>query len=496
MKLIYYVVFGSSKNISSSCSKTDCAICAETVSQRKIVKCPFCDFECCDDCVTTFLMGIHDTQPRCMSNSCKKIWSGDFLADNTPHTFHNKTYRNRRADILYEREKSMLPGTQELANRERDMVEINIEVKELMNENAMLRELIKNNQDRIRELRYNQHDGFTETKNEEKKKEATTFTRACPVENCRGFLSTALKCGTCSVRACKDCHMQKDKNDDHKCDPGLVATVKLLASDTRPCPACATPIFKISGCDQMYCTSCHTPFSWKSGKIETGVIHNPHYYQVQKELNGGVAPRNRGDVRCGGPPNFRSLHRRIKKVRLAFPWLAEAHRSITHINQIEIPKFPNQLGDIDNSQLRVNYLLSKIDEKTWKSKLKAKMKKQEKDGEINQVLSMYTQTLSDLFGNMEECKNKDVQKHVDSCYTLREYTNKALSKIGNRFGNITPCISEKWKYIQNSKNVVNETLPKTADYDELFDPDVSIEAVAAIVAANEADAADYYHERE
>ena len=440
----------SSKNISSACSKTDCLICTETVSYRNIVKCPFCDFESCDDCVTTFLMGIHDTQPRCMNNSCKKIWSGEFLSSNTPYNFHNKTYRNRRADLLQEREKSMLPGTQELANNQKLRQNIDIEIRELNDENAMLKELIKQNHWKIRELRYPHVHGFP---TEEKKEQRQTFTKACPVEDCRGFLSTALKCGTCSTWACKDCHLPKEGKDDpdHKCDPDLVATVKMMASETKPCPGCATPIFKISGCDQMYCTSCHTPFSWKSGKIEKGIIHNPHYYEAQRALNGGVAPRNRGDIRCGGPPHLFGIERKLKESNVIFTNVSDAHRMINHINIVEMVAFPINLGELDNSGLRVDYLLGKIDEKKWKSKLKAKMKKQEKDIEINQVLSMYTQTLSDIFGNINECKCKDVKNFVDGCYKLRAYTNNALLKIGIRFGNVVPYIDNNWIYRKNRK---------------------------------------------
>tara|TARA_Y100000389_G_scaffold18504_1_gene16085 strand:- start:6278 stop:7474 length:1197 start_codon:yes stop_codon:yes gene_type:complete len=398
-------------------------------------------------------MGIQDIQPRCMNNSCKKIWSGEFLASNTSCTFHNKIYRDRRADLLHEREKSMLPGTQELANREREKVK-NIEIiQELLDENAMLKELIKKNNDRIRELRWDH--AFPEEKKEEKQ----TFNRACPVEDCRGFLSTALKCGTCSIWACKDCHMPKKGKDDpdHKCDPDLVATVKLLTNDTKPCPACATPIFKISGCDQMYCTSCHTPFSWTSGKIEKGVIHNPHYYEAQRALNGGVAPRNGGDIRCGGTPRFLILENILNESKVRFDELAEAHRSINHINRVVLPRFPNRLGEVDNSQLRVDYLLGKIDEKRWKSKLKAKMKKQEKDREINQILYMYTQSLSDLFVNIVQADKNNVKQYVDDCFWLREYTNKALTKIGHRFGNVTPFIDKHWKYRQNSKKVIDKS---------------------------------------
>lgn len=438
----------SSKNMSNgSVHKTDCFICTETVSYSRMVKCPFCDFESCNDCVTRFLLGILDTNPRCMNNSCKRIWSWEFLAQNTHHSFHNKKYRERRAELLFEREKSMIPGTQELVRQEKKKISINRQISEIKDKNVIYRELIRSNNEKIQKL--------LQTGTGDNKKKGNIFTRACPVEECRGFLSTSLKCGTCSTYSCKDCHMPKagKLDDDHKCDPDLVATVKMLSNDTKPCPACATPIFKISGCDQMYCTSCHTPFSWTKGTIETGVIHNPHYYQMQRELNGGVAPRNRGDIRCGGAPAMWRITDKLLKAQVEFVHASQAHRSITHINNVEIPRFPNQLGEADNSRLRVSYLMNEIDEKTWKSKLKAKMKKQEKNGEINQILHMYTQTLSDIFGNIIKGPTDDVYRHVASCGQLRDYTNKQLANIGIRFNNVVPCIGPDWEFYSNSKRV-------------------------------------------
>ena len=96
------------------------------------------------------------------------------------------------------------------------------------------------------------------------------FIMACPMENCRGFLSSGWKCGVCDARICKDCHERKEDADDtnpdamkvdHVCDENIKASVALMKHDSRPCPSCASMIFKIHGCDQMWCTQCATAFS-------------------------------------------------------------------------------------------------------------------------------------------------------------------------------------------------------------------------------------------
>jgi len=31
----------------------------------------------------------------------------------------------------------------------------------------------------------------------------------------------------------------------------------------------------------MYCVECHPEFSWNTLKIDSAVIHNPHYFEYQ-----------------------------------------------------------------------------------------------------------------------------------------------------------------------------------------------------------------------
>ena len=78
------------------------------------------------------------------------------------------------------------------------------------------------------------------------KKTARTFLKGCPVADCRGFLSTQWKCGLCETKVCKECH--EPTTEDHLCDPDKVKSVALIEKETRPCPKCASLIYKVSGC--------------------------------------------------------------------------------------------------------------------------------------------------------------------------------------------------------------------------------------------------------
>ena len=458
----------SKSEYKSATTKVDCAICAEEVAPRKIVQCPFCPFSACVACTSRFLMNIDDNTPRCMSPTCKKVWSYEFLAEKFDASFHNKSYRDRRADLLLQQQKALLPATQHLVAEKKRQIRDNEQINDLMEENMMLKALIERNKNKIKEITLARLIPASNSNTEEKR----VFNRACPRNDCRGFLSSALKCGTCEKWACKNCHEPKNGKDDtdHKCDPNTVETVKLLAGDTKACPSCSTAIFKIHGCDQMYCTQCHTAFSWARGTIERGVIHNPHYYEFQRAQNGGVAPRVAGDLRCGGPPTMWEVNAAINRLNTRFDACTTIHRLMIHVQHVEIPRYPPTMPQNTLDDMRVDYLLGLLDEKTWLKKLKEKSKKQEKNSAVNQVLTMFVNTLGDIFGNITTCKNsKQLDGQKNSLESLREFTNKALSKIGHQFGNVVPVITDNWEFLSNSKKPEPKT-KKTRDGHRYIDP--------------------------
>ena len=120
-------------------------------------------------------------------------------------------------------------------------------------------------------------------------------------------MSSQWKWGICKKFGCHKCHevIGMKKDDPHECDEDTVKTVAAIKTDTRPCPKCHCPIYKISGCDQMWCTQCQTPFSWRTGRIVNGTIHNPHYHHWMRQNGGGI--QQPGARLCGGLPSLQQI---------------------------------------------------------------------------------------------------------------------------------------------------------------------------------------------
>ena len=212
------------------------------------------------------------------------------------------------------------------------------------------------------------------------------------MEGCKGFLSSQWKCGICNNWTCPKCFviLGPDKECGHECKEDDVKTAELIKKETRNCPSCATPIFKVSGCDQMWCTQCHKAFSWKTGREVTGIIHNPHYYQWQRE--GGKAPiQNPGAINCGGLPNNHYYISNMYKVllgnysavpyRINFNTLSQStqksirtaskfHRLAEHFHHMILNRLRTDCANVrNNDELRIKYILNEIDEESMKKTL-------------------------------------------------------------------------------------------------------------------------------
>ena len=92
-----------------------CNICCGKTRVKLWVICPYCKFSCCRNCLKNYLLETKNITPKCIEPSCGKELTFEFIAVNTDNEFYNNAYRNHRANILLELEKSLLPGTQHLA---------------------------------------------------------------------------------------------------------------------------------------------------------------------------------------------------------------------------------------------------------------------------------------------------------------------------------------------------------------------------------------------
>lgn len=157
------------------------------------------------------------------------------------------------------------------------------------------------------------------------------FHGRCPQDNCNGFVikethkdqAPQYLCGICKTEVCGTCKENilnplylkppKKKNASsenpdehpgegpsgsspneslspdegpsnegplvHRCNAQTLKTLRAIRRQTKPCPDCKVPVFRMWGCNLMWCTQCHASFDWEHGKKVRNKGHNPHYLE-------------------------------------------------------------------------------------------------------------------------------------------------------------------------------------------------------------------------
>jgi hypothetical protein len=217
-----------------------CPICIEKYNKsfRSIVKCEYCIYESCRKCCEHYL--LIENEPKCMGYLCNRQWTNEFIAKNFTKKFINADLKTHREKTLFDKQRALLPATQPLV--ENIIKREDYQAKILNAANIV-------NKARA-EMNIIQNEYYRFINNVPTNQERSSFIRACPSNDCRGFLSSQWKCGLCNKWSCPNCHEIKgdERDSDHICNPDNVATAKLLNSDTKPCPKCGEGIFKIDGC--------------------------------------------------------------------------------------------------------------------------------------------------------------------------------------------------------------------------------------------------------
>jgi hypothetical protein len=445
-----------------SLSSSICNICVEKFNKSKNIpiSCMYCQFESCRKCCETYILDI--PLPKCMNTSCGKEWTRKFISENFTKVFNNKTLKSHREQILFEKEKSLLPATQLI-------IEEQIRKEKILEEVEELEKQINE----IRRLQYTKRSEYSKPNKSEKK----IFIRACPDQECRGFLSNQWKCGLCEKWTCPDCHIIKGtiRDCEHTCNPDELATAKLLDLDTKACPSCGEGIFKIEGCDQMWCTQCQTAFSWKTGKIETR-IHNPHYFEWVRR-NGGEIPRNPNDIICGRELDHYLISDitrmlRVKKINSQIiKYVANIIRCTMHVEATHMHRY--EVNDVlNNEELRVDYMKGVINEKIFKLKLQQNNKKFEKKREIFEVLQLFKNTVTEIIfryrdavrqlynNNINEIEEYENIQILNEVKVIIEYINECLFNISKTYSSTQLHIVINYPENTGKNNEVFYAVPK------------------------------------
>ena len=242
----------------------------------------------------------------------------------------------------------------------------------------------------------------------------------------------------------------------------------------------------------MWCTTCHTAFSWKSGEIQNGTIHNPHYFQYMRDANNGNIPRQPGDNPCMDPLPIISfivntisnilydgkylkldtlnaasntpLHGPIMNKNIYFKkqkedewvetpyiwfhrdaeYIMSSLRKFRHVQHMEIPACQQIINDAtDCRQLRIDYIMNVIDKTEFQNKLMLKDRQRKHNTDLlylyDLIRTVGIDTVNKIFGVI------DNQLHLSREEIVAILKNKSVEEILDMFAQ---CRGEIEKFIE------------------------------------------------
>ena len=275
----------------------------------------------------------------------------------------------------------------------------------------------------------------------------------CPVNNCKGFVVNYV-CNMCKVDICRSCYYVYEVG--HVCNKDNIESIRTMKKVTKPCPKCAVLIEKVDGCNQMWCTHCHCAFDWMSGKVETGAIDNPHYFEWRRKM-GFTSEREPIE---GIPNPVRYMNHLIvvlkRSCEHSYNVLVSLFRILLHLHDM-IQESENRTVDPIkvNLDLRLRWVFGMIDDKKWGNTLFKRNKKQKINHEKNVVFRTFVTASSDISHRVLYHDNYiGMNDSVNEWIQLVEYTNECFRILSKLFKLQMPSITmnETFNYELNMKS--------------------------------------------
>ena len=509
----------------------ECNVCYETFNKctRKKIACEHtgaCMFEACKACIRKYVLNTTD-DPSCMN--CNRAWSDKFLYSQLTAAFMRGEYKSHRKELLVQQQISRLPETMLEVERMKKIVKIQPTYRVLFGElqvaNRNHREIQRKMERRLKpvsidfqrkhddELRIaaekvelchvniaiNQHEiamirngGEVGSSSSDEAKKTPKIVMPCGNTDCRGYLTSNSKCELCEHHTCGKCleHIGLIKEEGagaeeagaaspHVCKPDNIESAEFVRKQSKPCPCCSARISKIDGCDQMWCTQCHKAFSWNTGLLVSGPIHNPHFYQYQRENGGAV--RNPGDVVCGGMPGIGAITDKIRQAALEImktplvDTVMKIHQFRSHFANTYVLEMRSEIDvqalNRHYESARIKYITGHINREQLAEIVDGKDYKRKKATAIINVCELFSTVCADIFQLIIASEKTDDEfagelvQRISECDTLRLYVNDQLKELSITYGICVQQISAEWKNNSSKFKTNGETAKYIIDRD-------------------------------
>ena len=206
----------------------------------------------------------------------------------------------------------------------------------------------------------------------------------------------------------------------------------------------------VKNCDQMFCTSCNTGFSWRTGRVETN-IHNPHYFEWLRRTGGDIE-RNPNEVQCGQEITSRFTRNLVRTLQSEcvdvskeiIDKITKICENVIHNRYTALERYrTNQITD--NQELRIRFMRNQMTEEQFKVTLQRENKRIQKNRDIFNVFMMLNTTLTDIIYRFQSRITNDEFNNITGNYrsetfgifgetkAIVKYANECLQEISNNF---------------------------------------------------------------
>jgi len=411
-----------------------CLICLDEIHNDNKLQC-HCMVDTptqnvCLKCFKNWLIVNKDKDPNCPN--CLKIIPIHQIYEMMDLSFLNQDYYDHRSELLFLKEQYYFIKDMDIVCAEMKRRQLQKQLRSMYSKKRQCKRMKKpldEINENIKNLKDEKSKYMMIKKDQDRNFKKRNIIMPCPKKNCRGLIMEDHHnciCCICELSLCFDCLQEKAEN--HICKVCDKDTAINIFNTTKPCPQCGIRIFKISGCDQMWCTQCHTTFSYQTGKKldQKIIIHNPHYFDYIFNNNNTTENNCETDF-LNYVIHHLNQNNNLNRYRFTIQTLLN---KIYHYENIVLPKY-----EVDplknNSDIRYKYLLKDINKDDLKRLLFKREKKNLKKIAVYQVIQILIQSIKDITIRFIHQQHDNFQKEIEN---IIHYSWDQCEKINKNYG--------------------------------------------------------------